>query len=87
MDSAPGQAKFEKSYREGDTPKMASEYADYFLGSIIVAKRANKSYLVDGQQRVTSLTLLLIYLYREAKARDLGVTSTIEPLIFFDNYW
>jgi uncharacterized protein with ParB-like and HNH nuclease domain len=80
------QGKFENSYREGDNPKAAGEYADYFLGSIIVTKRGNKNYLVDGQQRVTSLTLLLIYLYREAKERGLKVASTIEPLIFSDNY-
>ena len=79
-------SKFETSYREGDSPKQAAEYADYFLGSIIVAKRGGKSYLVDGQQRVTSLTLLLIYLYREAKERELNVASTVEPLIFSDNY-
>ena len=36
-----------------------SAYDDYFLGSIIVSKRDNKNYLIDGQQRVTSLTLLL----------------------------
>ena len=80
------QSKFETCYRDGDLPKKASEYAGYFLGSIIVTKRANKSYLVDGQQRVTSLTLLLIYLYREARERGLSVVSTIEPLIFSDNY-
>lgn len=80
------QNRFEASYREGDPPKKASEYADYFLGSIIVTRRANKSYLVDGQQRVTSLTLLLIYLYRQATKRQLDVTSTLEPLIFSDNY-
>lgn len=80
------QGKFETAYREGDNPKAASEYPDYFLGSIIVTKRANKNYLVDGQQRVTSLTLLLIYLYREAKDKGLSVASTIEPLIFSDNY-
>jgi uncharacterized protein with ParB-like and HNH nuclease domain len=80
------QGKFETCYHPGDLPKAASGYADYFLGSIIVTKRANKNYLVDGQQRVTSLTLLLIYLYRKAKARGLSVASTIEPLIFSDNY-
>ena len=41
---------------------------------------------MDGQQRVTSLTLLLIYLYREAKAGGLDVTSTLEPLIFSDDF-
>ena len=35
---------------------------------------------------MTSLTLLLIYLYREAKAKGLYVTSTVEPLIFSDDY-
>lgn len=80
------QNKFAVDYRPGDTPKKASGYGDYFLGSIIVTKRNNKSYLVDGQQRVTSLTLLLIYLYQEAGARGFGVQSTVEPLIFSDDY-
>jgi uncharacterized protein with ParB-like and HNH nuclease domain len=80
------QAKFATSYSEDDIPKAASGYADYFLGSIIVTSRGDKGYIVDGQQRVTSLTLLLIYLYRAAKDRQLGVTATIEPLIFSDNY-
>lgn len=80
------QGKFENCYREGDAPRAASEYSDYFLGSIIVTKRGNRHYLVDGQQRVTSLTLLLIYLYRAAKDRQLSVASTIEPLIFSDIY-
>jgi uncharacterized protein with ParB-like and HNH nuclease domain len=80
------QGKFTTFYRDGDTPKDASRYGDYFLGSIIVTKRNNKSYLVDGQQRVTSLTLLLIHLYREAHEGGLDVTSTIEPLIFSDDY-
>ena len=79
------QSKFETFYRSGDTPRATSAYGDYFLGSIIVTKRNNKSYLVDGQQRVTSLTLLLIYLYREARAQGLSVTSTLEPLIFSDD--
>ncbi|GAA1275825.1 DUF262 domain-containing protein [Pseudonocardia aurantiaca] len=80
------QTKFLASYQEGDSPRAATGYADYFLGSIIVTMRGGKHYLVDGQQRVTSLTLLLIYLYREAKERQLPVVSTIQPLIYSDNY-
>jgi uncharacterized protein with ParB-like and HNH nuclease domain len=78
--------KFQASYHDGDAPRSASKYADYFLGSIIVTKRDEKNYLVDGQQRVTSLTLLLIYLYRVAEEHRLGVASTIKPLIFSDNF-
>lgn len=78
--------KFIVSYREGDSPKAASGYEDYFLGSIIVTQRGTRNYLVDGQQRVTSLTLLLVYLYRESVRRNLPVTATLEPLIFSDDY-
>lgn len=78
--------KFTQSYTRGDRPAAAINYEDYFLGSIIVTKRGTKSYLVDGQQRVTSLTLLLIYLYRVAKDRGLEVTSSLEPLIFSNVY-
>lgn len=80
------QSKFEAYYRDGDGPQAVPQYGDYFLGSIITTVRDNRSYLVDGQQRVTSLTLLLIYLYRASKERNLDVKNTIEPLIFSDNF-
>jgi len=78
--------KFRSCYRDGDETKKVGSYEDYFLGSIIVSKRNGKNYLVDGQQRVTSLTLLLIYLHRAAKAKGLGVVDRISPLIYSDNY-
>lgn len=79
------QAKFYAHYKHGDDTPAVSTYGEYFLGSIIVSKRNNKNYLIDGQQRVTSLTLLLICLYRAAKAAGLSVTQTLAPLIFSDN--
>jgi uncharacterized protein with ParB-like and HNH nuclease domain len=79
-------AKFVSCYRDGDPTSKVAEYEDYFLGSIIVSRRGAKNYLVDGQQRVTSLTLLLIHLYRKAIEIDLPVKSLIEPLIFSDNF-
>ena len=54
------QAKFFSHYKHGDETPAVSAYGEYFLGSIIVSKRNGKNYLIDGQQRVTSLTLLLI---------------------------
>lgn len=77
---------FNSSYRPGDEPRRAEDYGDYFLGTIIVTTRGGKHFLVDGQQRVTSLTLLLIYLYRAALDRGLPVATTIEPLIVSDSY-
>lgn len=77
--------KFLNSYQEGDPTPKVSTYEDYFLGSIIVSKRNGKNYLVDGQQRITSLTLLLIYLHNTAKSLNLPVVGSIAPLIFSDN--
>lgn len=79
------QGKFENSYKPGDGTTKVSSYEEYFLGSIIVSKRNGKNYLIDGQQRVTSLTLLLICLYRAAQDKQLPVIQTIAPLIFSDN--
>lgn len=50
-----------------------------------MTNRGGKSYLVDGQQRVTTLTLLIIHLYREVKAAGLPVAETLSPLIFSDD--
>lgn len=77
--------KFLSCFQDGDSTKKVSEYEDYFLGSIIVSKRNGRSYLVDGQQRVTSLTLLLIYLHQAAKKQELGVVGSLAPLIYSDN--
>jgi uncharacterized protein with ParB-like and HNH nuclease domain len=81
------QDKFLSSYKNGDETRKVANYEDYFLGSIIVSKRNGKNYLIDGQQRVTSLTLLLIYLYRSAQAKKLpsSMISSIAPLIYSDN--
>ncbi|MBU6283643.1 DUF262 domain-containing protein, partial [bacterium] len=79
------QSKFSSHYRPGDDTTAVSGYGEYFLGSIIVSRRNGKNYLIDGQQRVTSLTLLLIYLYRAAQDRGLSVVQTLGPLIFSDN--
>lgn len=78
--------KFRGSFRKADETSAVSRYDEYFLGSIIVSKRNGKNYLIDGQQRVTSLTLLLIYLFRECEQRKLGVTTILAPLIFSDSY-
>ena len=78
--------KFQNNYAPGDETKKVAQYDDYFLGSIIVTKREGKSFLVDGQQRVTTLTLLLIYLYRQAIDQGLPVGPDIAPLIFSSSY-
>jgi uncharacterized protein with ParB-like and HNH nuclease domain len=73
--------KFLGSYRAEHATTETANYADYFLGSIIVTEN---NALVDGQQRLSSLTLLLIYLYHAAKDQGLDVANTMRPLIYAD---
>lgn len=75
---------FLDEYRE-DHPRIAVQhYRPYFLGSIIVSRKQNASYIVDGQQRLTSLTLLLIFLRN--LQRDTGTRVTIDDLIYSEQY-
>ncbi len=79
-------SKFLSHYQPGHETKAVSGYENYFLGSIIVSKRDGVNFLIDGQQRTTSLTLLLIYLYHRLKATGSNATSKLESLIFSDDY-
>ncbi len=45
-------------------------YGHYFLGSIVISHKRGQRFIVDGQQRLTTLTLLLIYLYHLQEDRD-----------------
>ena len=41
------------------TEKFLNGEEHYFLGSIIINEENQKQFIIDGQQRLTSLTLLL----------------------------
>lgn len=52
-------AEFLDSYVEGDDRPAVQDYGAYFMGSIVLVGRENA--IIDGQQRFSTLTLLLIY--------------------------
>lgn len=54
--------KFLEDYQPDHKREQVAHYGHYFLGAIIVSKKDSASFIVDGQQRLTSLTLLLILL-------------------------
>lgn len=56
--------KFLESYEPGHERGAVDEYGHYFLGSIIISDKDGKKFIIDGQQRLTTLTLLLIHLHR-----------------------
>ena len=59
-------SKFLENYKEHHDYEAVDNYSHYFLGSIVISKKeeTDKGYIVDGQQRLTTLTLLLINLCR-----------------------
>jgi hypothetical protein len=58
-------------------------YPSYFLGPIVTHHGQPKTLIVDGQQRLTVLMLLLIWLHRVQGDRDDAVAG-LEPLVLFD---
>lgn len=48
---------------------------EYFLGPIITTSRRGVSQLIDGQQRLTTLALILICLTRSVKEASAGAFS------------
>lgn len=61
------EAKFSASYEESHERSRIQEYPNYFLGSIVLSNKDGHNSIIDGQQRLTSLTLLLIYLHNLQK--------------------
>jgi uncharacterized protein with ParB-like and HNH nuclease domain len=78
--------RFMLDYEQGLPREKVAEFGHYFLGSIIVSKKEGMNYLVDGQQRLTSLTLLLIYLRNLQKERTEQERVDVDELIFSVKY-
>lgn len=50
------------NYKEGDTVEKYDSYDSYYMGPIVLCNDSGVLSIVDGQQRLTSFTLLLIHL-------------------------
>src|SRR5574344_1108645 len=58
----------QKPYEHTTTQEIAN-YGYYYMGSII-RTMGNNNEIIDGQQRLTSITLLLIYLKNLVKGKN-----------------
>ncbi len=56
------EAKFLTSYKKTDTREDISRYGRYYLGPIVISSVDGELSIIDGQQRLTTLTLLLMFL-------------------------
>lgn len=69
---------FFEHHNPDDERIQVEKYGHYFLGSIVIT--ADENAIIDGQQRLTSLTLLLIYLYHHLE--DERERSDVLPMIY-----
>lgn len=76
--------KFYESHKEENDRSAVEYYGHYFLGSIIISDKDGKKFIIDGQQRLTSLTLLLIYIHHHL--RDEDQKGQLTELIFSKKY-
>jgi hypothetical protein len=76
--------KFSESYEEGPERSAVETYGHYFLGSVSISDKDGRKFIIDGQQRLTSLTLLLIYLHRQLE--DLEQKGQLAELIFSQKF-
>ncbi len=77
--------KFNLMYRadiEAKYENIIKEYGWYYLNTYITNQTEGKEYIVDGQQRLTTLTLILIQLEHLAKIYDSKLEQKIERLIY-----
>jgi uncharacterized protein with ParB-like and HNH nuclease domain len=76
--------RFLADYKAEDERSAVESYGQYFLGSVIMSRKDILDYIVDGQQRLTTLTLLLIYLNNLQRDRDDRVK--VDELVFSEKY-
>ena len=76
--------KFLDHYEDGHARHEVERYGHYFLGSVVSATSDGQRFVVDGQQRLTTLTLLLIYLHNLQAEREEQVD--VRNLIYSEKY-
>lgn len=65
---------FKKCYKEGDTIRDYNGYDSYYMGPVVLCEDdLGDLSIVDGQQRLTSFLLLLIYLQHKQDELQLDV--------------
>lgn len=76
--------EFLENYKPGHERTEVATYGHYYLGSVVLTSNDGEQAIIDGQQRLTSLTLLLIYLNNLQV--DNAEKVTIDQLIFSEQY-
>ena len=76
--------KFLDDHEAGNDRSAVEQYGHYFLGSIIISDKDGHKFIIDGQQRLTSLTLLLVHIHQQLD--DEEQKGQLADLIFSQKY-
>jgi uncharacterized protein with ParB-like and HNH nuclease domain len=75
---------FLDNYDPSHQRQDVADYNSYYLGPFVLSEKSGKRSIIDGQQRLTSLTLFLIYLNN--KQKELGLSEAISSMIFSEQF-
>ena len=78
--------RFLQDYEPHHERRAVAQHGQYFFGSIIMSEKDGERFIVDGQQLLTSLTLLLIYFDWLQKERPEAQRVDIAKLIYSTQY-
>ncbi len=70
---------FLNEYTPGDTRESGEQYNNYYLGPFVISETEVARSIIDGQQRLTSLTLLFMYLNN--LQGEFGINEDITPML------
>lgn len=79
------EGKFKSFYSKSHERRDVANYGRYYLGPIILSEKNGIKSIIDGQQRLTSLNLLLIFL-RHLVKNNADMAAKIAPLIYSESY-
>lgn len=78
---------FLKCWKQGDSLDNVRTYDPYFMGEVVLSTKPNdRSAIIDGQQRITTFTLLLIYMLQTYKSVNTFPVSDVEKVIYSNDY-
>ena len=77
-------SQFDDDHDPSHPRAKVRDYRHYFLGAVITSEKDGRRFLIDGQQRLTTLSLLLIFLLRALPGSE--DQANIRPLIYAEKY-
>jgi uncharacterized protein with ParB-like and HNH nuclease domain len=79
------EGKFRSFYKEKHERRDVANYGKYYLGPIILSNKSGIKSIIDGQQRLTTLNLILIFLRHQLK-NDPDMVGNISRLIYSESF-